>query len=138
MSSVLKVDQKPGKLQVNVKALALCTYTLHITHNKNVFKVEYRDSLINHIEDAAISIHELTWVANNIKADNEENFKRRQELQREAVEHCNRLLSLMQIAKPLFHLSAKRIAYWGGLTTEVRGLIKAWSTSDRKRFNENL
>lgn len=136
--SILASEQREGKLKVNVKALTLCTYTLHITHNKNVFDVSYRDSLITHIEHAAIAIHELSWTANNTKADTEDNYRRRIGLQREAIEYCDRLLSLIQIAKPIFHLSTKRIKYWGGLIVEVRALIRAWTASDKKRHVEMI
>ena len=44
------------------------------------------------------------------------------------------LLALIGIAKPLFHLTTKRIEYWTGLTINVRTIIIAWHDKGRDRF----
>lgn len=124
-----------GKLEVCVKAHDLCRYTLQITANKKIFLPEYQVSLTNRITDTALCIHTLCWSANNILVNSADDLKRRSELQEQAAIQCNNLLSLMEIAKSIFHLSTKRIKYWGGLTIETRKLIRAWRESDRKRYS---
>lgn len=118
-----------------VKAHALCCYTLKITSNKKVFTEEYREPLTDRITSIAIDIHILCWTANNIIVNSAEDLRDRSELQRRAVIQCTNLLSLIDIAKSMFHLSTKRVVYWGGLALETRRLISAWRESDRKRYS---
>lgn len=121
-----------------MKAHALCCYTLQITANKKVFTVEYQEALTDKIISTAINIHTLAWTANNIRVDSHEDYVARHDLQAKAAMQCNVLLSLMDIARKMFHLSGKRIVYWGGMTVETRNLIRAWSDSDRKRYADKF
>lgn len=123
-----------GKLEVCVKAHMLCCYTLRITANKKIFSVEYQDALTNRIIDTAINIHTMCWNANNILVNSADDLQRRAELQENAAIQCNLLLSLMEIAKSIFHLATKRIEYWACLTIETRRLIRAWRSSDIDRY----
>ena len=124
-----------GKLEACVKAHALCCYTLQITANKKVFLPEYQESLTNRIVDAALSVHTLCWSANNILVNSEDDFRERITYQEKAAIQCNILLSLIEIAKPIFHLSTKRITHWSGMAIEARNLIRGWRDSDRKRYS---
>lgn len=128
-----------GKLEVCVSAHDLCCYTLQITENPKHFPEKYRDALTNRIVDTAISIHTLCWSANNIllkkgERDLAERLMERSRLQDEAAIECNNLLSLIDVAKKLFHLSTKRCVYWGEKAVNTRNLIRAWRASDYKRF----
>ena len=131
----VRVDQRiKGKLNVDIHTCDLCVYTLKITANSKTFTPAQED-LTQKIREAAIEIHLLCWEANNIKVDkNEERYKRRIELEAEAADRCNRLCALIEIAKPLFHLSSKRVKYWTEKTTSVRQEIRAWRESDIKRL----
>ena len=124
-----------GKLESCVKAHDLCCYTLRITSNKKIFTVEYQDVLTDRINSIALSIHALCWTANNILVNSAEDMERRLDLQERAAIECNNLLSLMDIAKSIFHLATRRVKYWGGQTVETRNLIRAWRESDRKRYS---
>ena len=117
-----------------MKAHELCCYTVQITVNKNVFTEEYRSAITDRIVDAAISIHTMAWNANNILVQSAEDYRERRRLQDEAARQCNTLLSLMQIAWKIFHLSAKRVEYWGAKTVETRNLIRAWRDADAARY----
>lgn len=128
-------ERSHGKLEACVKAHALCCYTLRITANKKIFTVEFQDVLTNKMNVIALNIHILCWTANNILVNSAEDMERRLELQERAAMECNNLLSLMEIAKSIFHLATKRVQYWGGLTIETRNLIRAWRESDRKRYS---
>lgn len=124
-----------GKLEACVKAHDLCCYTLKITANKKIFNEEFQSALTDRINDTALSIHTLCWTANNILVNSAEDMDRRLLLQEQAAIECNNLLCLMDIAKSIFHLSTKRVVYWGNLTIDVRSLIRAWRESDRKRYS---
>lgn len=127
-------SRSKSKLEVCVKARELCVYTIKITSNKNVFTEEFQKPLTDRIVDTAIRIHYKCWEANNIYVKTDDDRRERLRLQGEAARLCNVLLSLMDIAKPVFHLKSQRIIYWGSLTVETRNLIRAWRESDEKRY----
>lgn len=124
-----------GKLEVCVKAHDLCCYTLQITANKKNFTQEFQESLTNRIVEAAIDIHTLCWSANNILVNSVDDLRERTMYQEKAAIKCNILLSLIDVAKRIFHLSTKRVTYWAGKTIETRNLIRAWRESDLKRYS---
>lgn len=118
-----------------MKARDLCVYTIQICKNKKVFTEEYQEALTDKIVATVLDITSLCWNANNILVNSAEDMERRLLLQEEAAIQCNTLLSLIQIAHRLFHLTSKRVKYWGGLTVEVRNLIRAWRAADQKRYS---
>ena len=126
-----------GKLEACSKAYELVTYTLKITKNKKIFTVEYQECLTNHIISAALDIFMMASSANEklVKSENDlQNYQDRLGLQRAALDRCGDLIRLIYIAKPVFHLTSKRVKYWHGLTKETKNLIKAWNEADEKRF----
>lgn len=133
--SVIESNRTKSELEVAVKARELTCYTLKITANENIFLPQYRSALTDTIIQDSIDIYRFIWLANNIRVGNSrEKRDRRLQLQLRAKEICNDLLALIGIAKPLFHLTSKRIEYWIGLIINVRGLIEAWSDKDRARY----
>ena len=40
----------------------------------------------------------------------------------------------MDLAHRIFHLSSKRVKYWGTLTIEVRNRIQGWMDRDAQRY----
>lgn len=134
LMSVPENSRTKSKLEVCVKAHDLCCYTLQITSNDKVFTPQFQRSLTDRIVAAAIGIHTDCWNANNIYVKTEDDVRERRRLQEEAARKCNVLLSLIDIAKPLFHLASKRVYYWGKKTVETRNLIRAWRESDAKRY----
>lgn len=131
------VEQRShGKLEAYTKAYELVTYTMKITSNKKIFTVEYQEQLTDYIIASALDIYMLVGYANGLQVKTQKdapNFEKRIEAQETALKRCGDLTRLIFIAKPIFHLSSKRVKYWTGLTKETRTLIKAWSDSDRKR-----
>ena len=123
-----------GKLEACVKAHDLCCYTLQITANKKIFMTQYQEALTNRIIEAAVTIHTLCWSANNIKVDSEYDYNERIRYQDKAAIQCNVLLSLIEIAKKIFHLETRRVTYWSGLVIDTRNLIRGWRSSDKKRY----
>lgn len=135
--SVPETQRGQAKLQVLVDARYLAKYTLQITANEKVFKPEYQRSLTDDIVKTAKDIFTMAWTANNIRVgDDIENWNERKRLQEMATRKCNDLLALIDLAKPVFHLSAKRVKYWGKLTIKVRQEIRNWKTGDSKRYEK--
>ena len=125
-----------GKLEACVKAHSLCVYTIQITANKKIFKEEYQAALTDKIIATALNVHTLAWSANNVLVKTPEDLRKRQKLQEDAAIQCNILLSLIEIAKPIFRLATKRVTYWSTMAIETRGLIRAWKEMDARRYKE--
>lgn len=137
--SVPKGQQADGKLLVNELARDLAVYTIQITSNPKVFLPQFQTALTNELVRTATNIHKFAWTANNImvRAPNgREQYTLRRENQEMAAAECNNLISLIDIAKPLFHLDTKRCRYWGKKTLEVRNKIRGWMESDAKQYAE--
>ena len=132
--SVPENRRSHGKLEACVKAHALCSYTLQITSNKKIFTEQYQAALTDRIVSAALQIHTLCWSANNVRVTNAEDLHERTRYQQQAAVQCNVLLSLIEIARKIFHLSTKRVLYWTQLTVETRNLIRGWRESDVRRY----
>lgn len=129
-------QRKPGKLEVCLKAHDLCVYTLQITKNKKIFTEEYQESLTDRIISEAMDIHLNVWMANNVKVTTASDYDVRRKMQTVAISKCASLLALIDIAKSIFHLSGKRVMFWGSKVVETRNLIRAWRTSDAQRYKE--
>ena len=123
-----------GELEVNTKARELTVYTLHILENDKWFPKE-QQAYISMLQTCAIEIQALCWEANNIRVnDDQAEYERRLQLQKEAASKCNRMTMLIETAKPLFHLRSKRVRHWISLTLELRKSIRGWHESDVKRL----
>ena len=132
--SVPVPKRNEGELEVNTKARALTVYTLKILENEKWFP-KTQIAFITKLQDCAIEIQALCWEANNIKVNgNEERYKRRIDLQDQAAEKCNRMMMLIETAKPLFHLESRRVRYWIDTTRELRNYIRGWHDKDVDRL----
>ena len=128
-------QRSEGKLEACIKAHDLCCYTIQITSNPKNFPEKFQHSLTDKIVSTAIDIHTLAWSANNIYVNSTEDFKMRIQLQEEAALKCNVLISLIEVAHRVYHLSSKRVFFWTGKVVETRNLIRGWRDKDRKRYS---
>ena len=128
-------QRSEGKLEACLKAHDLCCYTIQITSNPKNFPEKFQHSLTGKIVSTAIDIHTLAWSANNIYVNSTEDFKMRIRLQEEAALKCNVLISLIEVAHRVYHLSSKRVFFWTGKAVETRNLIRGWRDSDRRRYS---
>lgn len=134
------VDQREeGRFSLEVKAEFLASYTLEITANENVFVPEYRRGLTDDIVETAKNIYLGIREANDVTVRMGTRFQLkdyadRNELQREALRNCKRLLYLIDLAHRRFHLSNKRVKYWGKLVKNVKDRIHGWIDDDTERF----
>lgn len=135
------VDKRTqGKLTVCVEAQQLAKYTLSITTNKKIFTEQYQHALTDAINTAALEIYLNIWAANNVYVNLKDELQRadalrvRREYQARAYANCQKLLALIDLAKPVFHLTTKRVIFWADKTIKVKNLLRAWKDSDNKRF----
>lgn len=138
--SVPEGKREEGKFHLEVKARELAVYTMRITANENVFLPSYQRSLTDDIISQAKESYLLIRKANDIKVRIGTEFQlsdwhKRERIQKEVVERLNRLLRLMDLAHSVFHLSSKRVKYWGKITIEVRNGTSSWMKSDTERYS---
>lgn len=132
--SVAVPNRGTGELEVNTQARVLVVYTLKILENKKWFPQE-QEKYIEKLQDCVIEISALCWEANEIKVDNDwDRYRERLRLQDKAASLCNRMLNLIEIAKPLFHLTSKRVRYWSRETRKVRATIRGWRQENAERL----
>jgi len=126
-----------SKLKVIMLAKDLAAYTLKITSNSKVFLPECNDNLTKRIVEAALNIYLDAWNANDIKVDgSRKRADERLELQENAIRSCKDLLSLISLAKSVFHLRSKREEYWCRKAIEVRDKLRKWHESDIERYKD--
>ena len=132
--SVPESKRGHSKFEVLINANELAIYTIRITSNPKTFSEQYKSALTDDIVRTAKDIYIKARTANDIRvAGSEYKAQERKRLQEEAITDCNTLLALMDIAKKVFHLSSKRIEYWGRMTIKTRDGIRRWKDSDSKR-----
>ncbi|MBR3163840.1 hypothetical protein IKF15_00825 [Candidatus Saccharibacteria bacterium] len=134
--SVVEGARNKGKLEVIVKALDLADYTIKITANEKIFDPKFRAAITDDLVAHAKDIYLICWTANNIRVTTDiETYKKRKELQDEAIVKCTVFLGMLDIAKKVFHLETRRVTYWGNKIINCRKLIRAWRNADKKRYD---
>ena len=134
------VPDTPQNRQLNAVwyARELALYTIKICDNENVFLPKHRQSLTDDIVRTATAIYLNSWTANNIRVtekNKKERWSWRSRLQRQAILDWSKLLALIGLAHPLFHLKGKRVEYWSDQVVKVRNYIKKWRESDIERYS---
>ena len=147
-------EYTPNNFTPVISAMNLYDYVDKITSNANKFpeyslnekkagedviRILYmhQDSLVNRVREQAYQIHMLLWTANEINVRKEPDRKpERLYKQLRAIELCDEHLAAIQLCRKRFHLTNKRIRYWGKMTLKVRDAAKAWHKSDVARYKD--
>ena len=131
------VPDTPANRQLEAcqKAMDLAVHTIQICKNKNIFTEEYQDALTNDIIKCAKDIYVYAWDANNIYVTPDNGrWETRKRMQLIAINKCNELLALINIARRLFHLKGKKVRYWSQLTIDTRQMLHKWYESNAKKY----
>lgn len=130
------VPDTPQNRQLDAcwKARGIALHTIKICTNKNIFLPEYQGALTDDLIRTSKNIYKDVWKANNIRVTNKSLWNYRSRLQTEAILECNDLLASIGLARALFHLKGKKVAYWSKLVIETRNMIHKWHESDIKRY----
>lgn len=131
--SVPKDKRDMGQLAINTTARRICTHVLRITGNDKNFPPD-QQWFLNRLRETALNIDLKCWRANNIYVKSESDYHNRSTLQKEAGDDCTDMLELINISKPLFHMSTKRYRYLTDQYAELRKDIRNWEKSDRRRY----
>lgn len=139
--SVPVSERSEGKFSLAIKAESLARYTIEIASNENVFLPVYRerltDEIVMHALEAYMEIRDANDTIVHVGSkDQHHEWMERRRHQEQALTHCRRLLWLIDIAHRVFHLSGKRVKYWGEMTINVRNRIQAWMQNDAERYSE--
>lgn len=146
-------DRKPNDFTPVMASMELADYVMCITDNPKsfpTFKVSAKknsdgsitneivmldDSLINKVRDQSYQIYMMASRANRINLRYQP-YRKQERLNRqlEAISLCEDHLCTIQLCRKHFHLSAKRIKYWGTLTIKARNAIEKWHESDVSRY----
>ena len=132
-------DQSKMKFDALVRAMDLADYVITITANEKVFTPNKQNALTNTIISTAVDIYIQAYNANEIRVgDSREEWERRSEKQKVAIEKCKDMLALIQLSRKVFHLTSKRIKYWGSKAKNVKDALISWHASDTKRYEDHL
>ncbi len=126
-----------------MKALAVANYTNEILANKKKFPEEYDHVLGDDLKRVGQSVYRNCKLANDLRVQKPvtgeiipEAREARFRMQKQAIQDCNELLILIDMAYGTYHLTSKRVAYWGKITREAREYIKKWHAADIKRYGK--
>lgn len=137
--AVPSCERKEGRFSLAIEAERLARYTIQITANEKVFVPEYRRAITDDIVTSAKNIYLSIMEANDVKVRMDTphqmaDWLLRRRHQQEALRNAKRLLRLMDLAHRLFHLSSKRVKYWGEMVCGVKNRIQGWMESDKERY----
>lgn len=80
--SVIESNRTKSPLETSVKARDLACYTIKISINEKIFDPQYKTVITDKIVSDAIDIYRKVWMANNIKANkNQDAWTKRSKLQ---------------------------------------------------------
>ena len=119
------------KLDVITKAMELAEHTLRITSNCNRYPKKYRFSLVDKMQNKALSIYEKLQEAN--RTDIKDYKRERQELQTKAITYCDQLLFYIELSYKLQIINNKSMEYWSKMVCNVKHMTIAWRSKDRER-----
>lgn len=136
MSSVRKKDQAEHRFTVLDKVLDMYSHTITVISNDKIFDRTY-SSMISRIEEEARTIYHY------VRSANEDYDNRKQDealmrikLQEQAIELCKWLKTDVRLAKNVFHLRAKKVAYWTKLINESMAAINGWHIGEKRNYRE--
>ena len=135
--SVVKSKQGSNKFSLHDKTARMAAHTIRITKNPNVFDPNVSIRVLEEVRVTAVRIHILCWRANDItvpETDNRAQIEARMKLQYEALRYCTDLKALINLTKPLYHVSGKKVKNWMKMVLEAQNLISKWRESDRSRI----
>lgn len=132
-------ERDESKFTLPLLAERLTSYTLQITANEKVFLPEHRKGLTDDIVETAKNIYLGIREANDVTVRVNTMYqmgdiRERNRLQRQALRNTKRLMYLIDLAHRDFHLSSKRVKYWGSMVREIRKRIEGWIADDMERY----
>jgi len=131
-------DRGPQTLAVLTEARRLADHTRQICKNEKTFPKRDRWLLTQEIVQESLGVLKHIKKANTVRVSCESDFLMRRAHQIEALESCEWLLELIDIARrdPDIGIDGSRAEYWTGLVLTVEKLLGAWRKSDRDAWKK--
>lgn len=133
--SVRKSDRSQNILQAEIEAKNLCTYTIQMCQNNEIFPKSVRwvlcDRIINSCTDLFIAVRK----ANAIKVTLIEDAVLRENYQRACLGKLITLQSLMTLAVDCYHIKASKFETWSKFYNTTIKYIRAWHNADKKKHD---
>lgn len=116
--------------------LDMYNHTFIVISNDKIFDRTY-SSFISRIEEEARMIYHYTRSANE-DYDNRKQDEAmiRIKMQEQALDLCKWLKTDVRLAKKVFHLSAKKVAYWTKLINDAMAAINGWHAGEKRNYKE--
>ena len=96
-----------------------------------------QDNLTNRVRQQAYDIYINAHMANEINVNREPGRAQERLLrQQKAISLCEEHLAAIQLCQKHFHLSFKKVKFWGNMAITARDSLKAWHTSDLSRYKQ--
>ena len=97
--------------------------------------VQRQDSLVNRVREQAWQIYILAWSANRINLEKEP-WRKAERLgkQEKAISLCGEHLAAVQLCKRHFHLTSKKVKFWGEMTVKAQNYLAKWNDTDKDRY----
>lgn len=112
------------------KAQQLCEYTIRLTSNCDKFPKKYRFTVSDRMQRVSMDIYEFLLDANRTPLTNAE---RREGLQSEAVNSCDKLLFYINMCVKLRIISMSSAEFWSKLVSDIKYMTIGWKTKDEER-----
>lgn len=126
-----------NELRVLPVAKNLIDYTLGLTDNVKNFPKKVRFTIVNRVQENALSIYERLLAANEIYPIRTEKDRiDRLNLQRDALTACKMLLFFIELSKKRGYIDAGTFDYWTKLTLDVKFMAAAWYKAEQEAVEE--
>ena len=141
--SQLYSKKEPSHFQPELDANKLVAYTTHILVNRNYFPEELQQTIVPKIVDIVLEMAEKVNEANSInvkpslnKEELLEGYRKRIELQSEALRLLNVLKQRIKILKVGYHLAGHKARSWNNNVNETIASLTQWRRGEVKKFKE--
>ena len=124
--------KEDSPLHVLPYAEKLIDYTLDLTDNTKHFPKKIRFTIVNRVQDHALSIYENLLAANEVfPIRSEEDRIKRLSLQRSALTSCKTLLFFVELSKKRGYIDAGSFAAWSKMILDVKFMTAAWYKAEQ-------
>lgn len=131
---ISKIPFNSSDLIVITKAKKLCSYVITVTEKS---PAKFRGVFVNRMQNYCLDVIELLLNSNFLRMDTEENKKKREGYQKEAIIKLKMLGYVAMISECSKCILPKQYKQISIQTAEVIKLITSWKKSDDERWRKN-
>lgn len=134
--SVRASERGESKMEFLNSAFELEKFTMQVVHRENVIPKRYRLTLGKSFMESAKIIDDCVIYANSIFPATPEEVKLRRQYQDKAIREIQIMLKDLRLAFEVLAVKDTILEQWTGLLLKEEKAIKAWRSSDKKRFEK--